>query len=168
MPSITIRGMDFPYSVTDEGMFTASVRDTRLEMNTREGLKAEIERKLKRDGVKVSIPFTHVVSPGAAFRYGAEAIQDGFVTGMNVRSRKFLIRWANGSAGTSDTYGSNEYLRPMSDDEKDAYAKLLKSQYIVDQAVREFVAQRSLGSMARLLEDETRKALAVDGAQERV
>jgi hypothetical protein len=143
--TIDVRGTEIPVFVDDAGLWSCDVGETRLNADSKDGLRTRAMAETARKAVRVSIPFT---------RYSGNSRTPaitGTATGIHQGTGNVLVRWDSGKADQITDTRSSSYVsegvgfyRPLSDDEVATITRLRQQLRSDQQELSEYVSPRAL------------------------
>lgn len=142
----TIRGQKFRIEVDGAGNFTALVNEERIFEKTLDALTEKLG-KITKAAVK-PVPFCRIREVSRR-KDGEKSYEyellDGVITRRNIGNRNLMVKLGNQKADQEHCYrDSNDYIRPLSDDEKVIYLNLYRNLAAAEKAIDIFEESRIL------------------------
>jgi hypothetical protein len=157
--TVSIRGMDFPVSVTNRGMFTAEYDGQELRGDTLETLKVLLTKATK---VRLDIPFARYDenwdSPSYARHGGPRPmIRKGRLTGIHAGNDSLMVVWAGSSGAEQVPYFREGVMAPLSTEDENDLRVLAAAKHEADTKLHQFLSARKID-----LREQAQKAIAGD------
>jgi hypothetical protein len=152
-----VSGEAVPLFVNDSGIWTAKVGQADVHAETREGLRAKIQRQQRKNKVTISLPFTRLTSSYT----GKVALEDWTATGMHQGNGNVLAQ--NDADGSREqltgSFREGETFKRLTSEQKKELLSLLEAKKKADDAVAAFRKEYSL-PLSKAMEKAIEKKVA--------
>lgn len=130
---IEINGAQFDAYVEPDGEFRASYKDNVYAASSRRELQSKLEEALKRDRLRISVPFVRLSKSGQVVQCE--------VTGKHAGNGNWLVN-VGSKNGEQERWMDRQAIRPLSAAERAELRQLAEARNAAQAAVNEFVVAR--------------------------